>query len=210
MGGQKGQGMVVGMGGMVERKFEHSIFCASPSGVLPARSRTRVVFTYQPRKAGLFEFLVYAQVRAVDAQGVRVMISNDEATLLRTGGGEGAGGGGVGSTGMGGNSGGMGSTSMGGNGVGSNGRHLPLMTNITARAAFPKLLFEDVRAGADVQIADVDSLWQRCSLSQLNYDLSIPMTQHEVLLNEASAPSPTDFQTYRFEFCPATLGSPEQ
>ena len=45
------------------REFMHSLFCESPAGVLPARSRTRVVFTYHPVKAGLFEFLIFAQVR---------------------------------------------------------------------------------------------------------------------------------------------------
>ena len=57
---------------------------------------------------------------------------------------------------------------------------LPLVTNITARAAFPKLLFEDIRAADDLQVADIDLLWRRFHLSQANYDLSIPMTQREV------------------------------
>jgi len=60
--------------------FEHSLFCESPSGVLPARSRTRVVFTFHPVKAGLFEFLLQARV-----ESGKGLLSNDEAALLRLG-----------------------------------------------------------------------------------------------------------------------------
>mmetsp|Transcript_1222 Transcript_1222/g.2003 ORF Transcript_1222/g.2003 Transcript_1222/m.2003 type:complete len:1340 (+) Transcript_1222:3-4022(+) len=84
------------------------------------------------------------------------------------------------------------------------------MSNITARAAFPKLLVEDIRVESDLQVADIDSLWKRFSLAQLNYDLSIPMTHNEVLLNESSSPNLTELMTYRFEFCPAVLNSPLQ
>ena len=140
-----------------EKKMEHSLFCEKPSGVLPARSRTRVVFTYQPRKAGLFEFLIYAQIQAVDRVTLApIMISNDEAALLR-----------------------MNNNQNEFNGA-STVAMLPLMSNITARAAFPKLLFEDIRTEADLQISDVDSLWKRFSLGPMNYDLSIPMTHREV------------------------------
>jgi hypothetical protein len=143
-------------------KFEHSLFCEKPHGILPARSRTRVLFTYQPRKAGLFEFLVYAQVQALDAKTqLPAMISNDEAALLR-----------------------MCQEDRENNGDPSQFTSaiamLPLMSNITARAAFPKLLIEDIRADADFQISDVDSLWKRFNLSAINYDLSIPMTEREV------------------------------
>lgn len=148
-----------------EGRMEHSLFCEKPQGVLPARSRTRVLFTYQPRKAGLFEFLIYAQVQAVDPQTLQpIMISNDEAALLRM-------------------------AQEDRQQEGDEAHHpalastlamLPLMSNITARASFPKLLFEDIRTEQDLQISDVDALWKRFSLSSLNYDLSIPMTQREV------------------------------
>jgi hypothetical protein len=144
------------------KKFEHSLFCERPQGVLPARSRTRVLFTYQPRKAGLFEFLIYAQVQAVDARTMQpIMISNDEAALLRL----------------------AQEDRKAGRELSPNDvAMLPLMSNITARAAFPKLLVEDIRAELDLQISDVEALWKRFSLSSLNYDLSIPMTHREVSL----------------------------
>jgi hypothetical protein len=145
--------------------MEHSLFCEKPKGVLPARSRTRVLFTYQPRKSGLFEFLIYAQVQAVDARTLQpIMLSNDEAALLRM----------------------AQEDRQHDSGADYNPNlastiaMLPLMSNITARAAFPKLLFEDIRAELDLQISDVDSLWKRFNLSTLNYDLSIPMTHREV------------------------------
>jgi hypothetical protein len=146
-----------------QKKFEHSLFCEKPKGVLPARSRTRVLITYQPRKSGLFEFLIYAQVQAVDPHTLQpVMISNDEAALLRMA---------------------QDDRQSGADShlpLASTVAMLPLMSNITARAAFPKLLFEDIRSELDLQIADVDALWKRFSLSTLNYDLSIPMTHREV------------------------------
>ncbi len=54
------------------------------------------------------------------------------------------------------------------------------MSNITARAAYPKILVEDIRTDVDIQISDVNFLWQRFSLGKLNYDLAIPMTADEV------------------------------
>ena len=57
---------------------------------------------------------------------------------------------------------------------------LPLMSNITARAAYPKILVEDIRTDVDLQISDVNYLWKRFSLAQMNYDLAIPMTAEEV------------------------------
>jgi hypothetical protein len=96
------------------------------------------------------------------------MISNEEAALLRTSG-----------QGSSSSSTAYDSTMMAPSSTTSS-LLLPLVTNITARAAFPKLLFEDIRAADDLQVADIDLLWRRFHLSQANYDLSIPMTQREV------------------------------
>lgn len=143
-----------------ENKFDQSLFCERPNGILAARSRTRILFTYTPRKAGLFEFLLFAKIQAYDStKNQLVMISNEEAVLLRISQEERE------------SSGAQLSSTLG---------ILPLSSNITARAAFPKLLIEDVRTDADLLISDVDYLWKRFNLSQLNYDLSIPMTQKEV------------------------------
>jgi len=59
---------------------------------------------------------------------------------------------------------------------------LPLTASITARAAYPKLLIEDIRTDGptDLQISDVDALWTRFSIPLINYDLAIPMTAEEV------------------------------
>ena len=159
----------------IESAFEHSLFCVKPSGILPARSRNRVVFTYTPRKAGLFEFLVYARIKAIDSSTqLPTMISNEEAALLRT---SGQGSGNAFDDTMAPSS---STSSTMAPSSSTSSLLLPLVTNITARAAFPKLLFEDIRAADDLQVADIDLLWRRFHLSQANYDLSIPMTQREV------------------------------
>jgi hypothetical protein len=64
-------------------KFIHSLFCDLPSGILPARSRTKLTMTFFPLRAGLYEFMIYAKVRAMDHKGSIVSISNDEAALMR-------------------------------------------------------------------------------------------------------------------------------
>ena len=66
-----------------DKKFTHSLFCNEPTGVLPARSRTKLIMTFFPLRAGLYEFMVYARVKAANKKGQIAMISNDEAALLR-------------------------------------------------------------------------------------------------------------------------------
>ena len=73
---------------------------------------------------------------------------------------------------------------------------LPLMSNITARAAYPKILVEDIRTDVDIQISDVNFLWQRFSLGKLNYDLAIPMTADEVSVCMYVCIYPTTETTY--------------
>jgi hypothetical protein len=87
---------------------------------------------------------------------------------------------------------------------------LPLMTNITARAAYPKLLFEDIRTDFDMQISDINYLWKRFYFPQLNYDLAIPMTYDEVKLIKSSSPDLSKLTKYKFEFSPAVMNSPTQ
>lgn len=174
-----------------KRNQDHNLFCEYPSGILPARSRLRIPFTFYPLKSGLFEFLISAEVQAIDADGDVTMIPNEEAILLRL------------------------SKEMiyMNNNNGNNKNNLgglPLTTNITARAAFPTLLFEDIRCDEDTLVADVEQLWRQFSFSSLNRDLAIPLTDEEILLFSASSPDFSLFKRYNFSFTPSTIGSPLQ
>eukprot|EP01034_Spumella_vulgaris_P021431 gene21431-27461_t len=182
---------------LLKGAYDHCLFCESPAGVIPARSRVRVVFTYQPKKSGLFEFMIFAQVQAITdpVSAQPVMLSNDEAVLLRTSQNERLDNKNVSFD--------MNST--------VNVATLPLMANITARAAFPKLLFEDIRTdSSDMLISDIEHLWKRFSFAPMNYDLSVPMTAEEVKLNNSSTPDLSVLTRYTCEFSPAVVNSPLQ
>ena len=67
---------------------ESNLFCQSPAGILNARSRLRVVVSYEPRKAGLFNFHLFCKLKAIDPfSGEPLMLPNEETALLRTQGG---------------------------------------------------------------------------------------------------------------------------
>ena len=53
---------------------------------------------------------------------------------------------------------------------------LPLSGKFFGRAAFPILLFEDIRILGNVLVTPVDQLWRQFSLAPLNYDVSMPLT----------------------------------
>jgi hypothetical protein len=186
-----------------DAELDHSLFCAYPSGVLPARSRKCITFTFYPTNAGLYEFLIHPTLIAIDRNtGKAVELSNDESALLRVSqadreermvsatnrddelfdeySGE------------------------------SKLRNVPLMANITARAAFPTMVFEDIRTAEDMLVSDVEHLWQRFNFRTLNYDLSIPPTLEELKLYAESSPDLTKLHRYGFEFTPAVIGSPVQ
>eukprot|EP00981_Chlorochromonas_danica_P008461 scaffold2193_cov179-Ochromonas_danica.AAC.40 len=169
--------------------FEHSLFCEQNTGLIAARSRTRLVFTYRPVKSGMFHFAVYAQIEALDSTTKQSQtISNDEAALLRLAGND--------------------LTLV--NNFAPDLANIPLTATIKARAAFPKLLFEDIRTDMDMQISDIDYLWKRFSLSALNHDLSVPLTMDEISLYNASSPDLSRLKVYTFDFSPAILHSPIQ
>ena len=171
--------------------FDHSLLCAAPEGVIAARSRLRVVFTYRPVKSGLFFFSIFAQIHALDPTTKDpIALSNDEAALLRLAGPDA-------------------SMDVLGN-FANDLSSLPLTATFSARAAFPKMLFEDIRTDFDIQISDVDYLWKRFSFPQLNYDLSVPMTREEIAINNSSSPDLTKLKVYPFEFAPAVVNSPIQ
>lgn len=157
--------------------WEDSIFCEQHTARIPARSRARLAFTYRPVRSGLFAFYIFAKVQALTT------LSNDEAALLR----------------------------LAGNDVTVVQEHiaqvsfLPLSATIHARAAFPKVVFDDIRTDADVQISRVDHLWGRFTLSELNHDLSTPLTPSEIKLYNASSLDTSQLPVYKFAFAPAVL-----
>eukprot|EP01033_Poteriospumella_lacustris_P005515 gene5515-3931_t len=167
------------------------------AGRIGARSRSRLVFTYKPCKSGLFDFSLYVKIRATatatsdgDEGDTAALVSNDEAIVMR-----------LASTTM---------ASMDDAAFVESIAQLPLTASIQARAAFPKLLFEDIRTESDLQISDVDYLWNRFSFARLNYDLSVPLTAKEIALNNSSSPDLSQLVAYPCEFAPAVLHSPTQ
>jgi hypothetical protein len=87
---------------------------------------------------------------------------------------------------------------------------LLLTASIQARAEFPKLLFEDIRTESDLQLSDIDYLWNRFSFARLNYDLSVPLTAREIALNTSSSPDLSQLVDYPCDFAPSVLHSPTQ
>jgi hypothetical protein len=172
-------------------EFQHSLFCDKPEGRIGGRSRLRLVFTYKPCKSGLFDFSLLAKIRATTANDdEQAMVSNDEAIVMR-----------------------MSSTMQNSKDEADlveNLALLPLTASIQARAAFPKLLFEDIRTESDLQISDIDYLWNRFSFARLNYDLSVPLTAREIALNNSSSPDLSQLVVYPCEFAPSVLHSPTQ
>ena len=176
--------------GSTSSKFDDdSLLCDAPTGVLTARSRTRVPITFQPAKAGLFDFILYCEVKAI-VDGKEMMIGNEEAALLR-----------VSQLDR--------ETSLNGSGpVSLDG--LPLMSFVTTRATFPKISIMDARLENAALVSDVEHLWRNFSLNELNTDLSQPLTEFECRINASSSPDLTKLKRYCFEFTPDIIGSPQQ
>jgi hypothetical protein len=85
---------------------------------------------------------------------------------------------------------------------------IPLVACITGRASFPTLSVEDIRldiTNTHALVQDVEQLWRQFSLSELNYDLSVPLTPEEIALNSKSSPAIEDFKRYEFQFTPQVL-----
>lgn len=180
--------------------FHHSLFCEQSTGKIGARSRHRLVFTYKPSKSGWFEFSLFAKVKAAAAAAgdnqvgdeSDLMVANEEAVVLRT---------------MNGTSGLNDSFNQS---LVDDIAALPLTATITARAAFPKLLFEDIRVENETQISTIDALWERFSFAKLNYDLSVPLTEKEIAINNSSSPDLKELVVYPFTFTPAVQHAPTQ
>ena len=172
--------------------INESLLCAAPEGILRARSRFRCPVTFQPAKAGLFDFFLYCQVEIIDPhrQDQTMMLPNEEVALLRVNQSDRE-------------------TYMQGEGIGALAG-IPLSVCVTSRATFPKITIEDARLEQDCLVGDVSHLWRNMSLSRLNTDLSKPLTESEFKLNLSSSPDLSQLQRYRFEFTPNIVGSPLQ
>lgn len=199
---------------MKKIKFHHSLFCDEPLGIIPARSVRQLELTYRPVKSGLFNFTICARVIASDVYDASkttrfgansAWYDNEDVTLMRmVGGSEQA----------------LmviNNPSLLPHEKNKELIELPLKLGINARAAFPKLLFEDIRIDEHEsynQFSGVEGLWERFSLPSLNYDLSIPLTAEEVEAYTGTSDSITskkkkkDFEamkTYPWQFTPQVL-----
>jgi hypothetical protein len=176
------------------RDFMHSLFCEQYKGSVSARSRLRLAFTYKPAKSGLFNFSIFAHIYTLDPSTTQpVTMLNEEVALLRTLGNE--------------------MTMFNNTRTATSNApliELPLSASVTARAAFPKLLIEDIRSNTENFITNINYLWTRCNLSSLNYDLSLPLTSQELTLYNSSSPDLSKLKAYHFNFTPQIQHSPAQ
>jgi hypothetical protein len=179
-------------------KNTHSLLCDIPSGILPARSRTRIPFTFSPSNAGLYEFFVYAKVQSIGSDGLPSLISNEESALLRISKAD--------------REAEIFDFNISDENLSNTLAEKPLMATITGRASYPTLIIDDVRIedNSDSLIASVDQLWRQFSVADINYDLSIPLTVEEQRINTTSTPDLTKLKRYDFKFTPAVIGSPLQ
>ncbi len=167
---------------------KHSLFCEYPSGILPARSKKRVPFTFHSVRPGLFEFTIIAKVRLVDVNGIPIELSNEEAMLLKLQ---------VDNL-----------ETIASSDVIST---LPLSANVTARASYPTLAFTDIRTDVGNHYGtDIGQLWRQFSLSTINSDLALPLTETESVNNSKSSPDLSLYNKYSFMFTPNTIGNPAQ
>jgi hypothetical protein len=219
--------------GNADEGEEHRcIFCDRPSGIIPAKSRRMLTFSVNPDKAGLFEFTVSSKLRAVDADGTPIYVPNEEDVLLRTGfnarmlhtdsanthaGGVRFASGMAADYEIGDDQHyGVDSTfprtldppaaNTGAEGV----LDLPLVAEIVSRAAFPTVMFEDIRPESEALVSDVEQLWRQMSLGELNKELQLPLTSEEVRFNALSSPDLQQLKRFTAAFTPDLLGSPRQ
>jgi hypothetical protein len=167
---------------------KHSLFCEHPSGILPARSKKRVPFTFHSVRPGLFEFTIIAKIKAVDDKGEPIVLSNEEACLLK-----------------------IQKDNMESPTSSDAISFLPLSANVTARASYPTLAFTDIRTDVGNHYGtDISQLWRQFSISVMNADLALPLTDLESVNNSKSSPDLSLYKKYSFMFTPNMLGNPAQ
>lgn len=176
-----------------------SIYCEKPTGLLPARSRNSILFTFQPNRAGLFNFTIYCRLRSVDSRGKPTSISNEESTLLHV-------------------------SKMKLEKMLENNEEidlestvsdkdvdgLPLTMTISGRASFPTMKVEDIRSEQDNLVSDINQLWKQFSIAAINHEMNKPLTDEEVSFNTISSPDLSALKRYPFKFVPNVIGSPKQ
>ena len=172
-------------------EYHQSLFCECPKGLLPARSRKNVMFTFQPNRAGLFQFVVCVRLLSVDSKGNILTISNEESALLH--GAEMR----------------MQKQMEGAHGL-DDIAGLPLTMCVTGRASFPSLKIEDIRTDRDMLVSDVRNLWEQFSVPQVNHEMNSPLTDEEVHYNTISSPDLSVLKRYQFRFTPDIVGNPQQ
>lgn len=172
-------------------EYHQSLFCEAPEGLLQARSRRTVLFTFQPNRAGLFQFVVCVRLRSVDIKGNPLTVSNEQSALLHAA-----------------------EMRLQKQMEGAEGLDdisgLPLTMCVTGRASFPTLKIEDIRTDVDTLISDVRNLWQQFSVPEINHEMNSPLTDEEVHFNTISSPDLNTLKRYQFRFTPDVIGSPRQ
>jgi hypothetical protein len=153
-----------------------SLTCDAPMEGLPARSKRKVTFSFSPELAGVFHFKVFAKLKTVSAFGTDSMLRNTEMTEQRL-------------------------TYITGAAM-VDTRELSLMATIHCTSSFPKILFEDIRIDSDCIINDAEQIWRQFSLSSLNYDLSLPITEEESRVQSTVIPDQVSLKRYAFNFTP--------
>ena len=172
-------------------EYHQSLFCECPEGLLPARSRKNVVFTFQPNRAGLFQFVVCVRLTSVDSKGNKLTVSNEESAMLH--GAEMR----------------MQKQMEAAHGL-DDIAGLPLTMCVTGRASFPTLKIEDIRTDRDMLVSDVRNLWEQFSVPQINHEMNSPLNDEEVHFNTISSPDLNTLKRYQFRFTPDVCGSPRQ
>ena len=173
-----------------------SIFCEKPMGLLPARSRNSILFTFQPNRAGLFNFTIYCRLRSVDSRGKPTSISNEESTLLH-----------ISKTkyeNL------IESDEKSSNDSADEVARMPLTMTISGRASFPTMKIEDIRTAQDYLVSDIEQIWKRFSIAEINHEMNKPLTDDEVSFNTISSPDLSSLKRYSFNFIPNVIGSAKQ
>ena len=168
---------------------DESLMCDTPTGIIKARSRLRCPLTFQPTKAGTFDFTVFCQIQ-VSLNGTAQLLPNEEVALLR-----------VSQRDRESSMEGAGEKSLVG---------IPLVARVTTRATFPKISIADVRLEHIGLVTNVENLWRNFSLKALNTELAKPLTEQECKCNASSSPDLSKLRRYKFEFTPDVLGAPQQ
>ena len=156
------------------------LICNAPIGSLSARSLATVTLTFHPTLAGNYSYRVLARLRSAEYEGKDFTVMNHEIGKQVF-------------------------TKVADIGEGD----FPLLAIVNGTSSFPKIVFEDIHVDSDALIADADQLWRQFSLSTLNYDLSVPISEDESYML-ASTADDLALRKYEFRFTPKAQYSPPE